>query len=132
MNFQQLFATLSIPSLEIVCSRGKSSVIVEALMMSWSRGRSRIILSLQRLGLCFSMKKWKGLRPGFQNYLYFLKKGKSVHFFILRQRPSLCRERMIRDLPLDHDIMSASTITEFFPREHTISKLGIDSVAKSC
>ena len=38
---------------------------------------------------------------------------------------------MIRDLPLDHDIMSALTITEFFPREHTVSKLGIDSVAGS-
>ena len=40
---------------------------------------------------------------------------------------------MIRDLPLDHDIMSALTITEFFPREHrehTVSKLGIDSVAE--
>ena len=39
---------------------------------------------------------------------------------------------MIRDLPLDHDIMSAFIITEIFPREHTVSKLGIDSVAKSC
>ena len=42
------------------------------------------------------------------------------------------RERVIRNLPLDHDIMSALTITEIFPREHTLSKLGIDSVAKSC
>ena len=76
MNFQQLFATLSIPSFETVCSRGKISVIVKALLMSWSRGRSSIISSLQRLGLCFSMKKWTGLRPGFQNYLYFLRKRK--------------------------------------------------------
>ena len=37
---------------------------------------------------------------------------------------------MIRDLPLDHDIMSALTITETFLREHTVSKLGIDSVLK--
>ena len=54
------------------------------------------------------------------------------HFFILKQRPSLCREEMILDLPLDHDIKSALTITEIFPREHTVSKLGIDSVARSC
>ena len=74
MNFQQLFATLSIPSFETVCLRGKNSVIVKALLMSLSRGRSSIISSLQRFGLCCSMKKWKGLRPGFQNYLYFLKK----------------------------------------------------------
>ena len=40
--------------------------------------------------------------------------------------------RVIRDLPLDHDIKSALTITEIFPREHTVSKLGMDSVAKSC
>ena len=39
---------------------------------------------------------------------------------------------MIRDLPRDNDIKSALTITEIFPREHTVSKLGIDSVAKSC
>ena len=144
-------------------------------MMSLSRSRSSIISSLKRLGLCFSMEKWKGLRPGFQNYLYFLKKKENgecifqmnlnysndwgpmylrklqypltsmkktiifiqiilkyaftiflflrntdnfeshstyaFHFFILK---SLCRERMIRDLPLDHDIMSALTITEIF------------------
>ena len=67
MNFQQLFATLSIPSFETVCSRGKIFVIVKALLMSWSRGRSRIVISLQKLGLRFSMKNWKGLRPGFQN-----------------------------------------------------------------
>ena len=81
MNFQQLFATLSIPSFETVCSRGKISVIVKALLMSWSRDKSRITLSLQRLGLCFSMKKCKGLRLGFQNYLYFLKKGNSECIF---------------------------------------------------
>ena len=74
MNFQQLFTTLSIPSFGTVCSRGKISFIIKALLMSLSRGRSRIISSPQRLGLCFSMKKWKGLRLAFQNYLYFLKK----------------------------------------------------------
>ena len=39
---------------------------------------------------------------------------------------------MIRDLPRDNDIKSALIITEIFPREHTVSKLGIDSVVKSC
>ena len=56
----------------------------------------------------------------------------ALHFFILKQRPSLCTEEMILDLPLDNDIKSALKITEIFPREHTVSNLGIDSVAKSC
>ena len=54
------------------------------------------------------------------------------HIFILKQRPSLCGEEMILDLPRDNDIKSALIITEIFPREHTVSKLGIDSVVKSC
>ena len=52
----------------------------------------------------------------------------SLPLFRTKTKANLCREEMIRDLPLDHDIMSALTITEFFPREHT----GLDSVEKSC
>ena len=41
--------------------------------MSLSRGRSGIISSLQRLGLCFSMKKWK---DGLSKLSLFSKKKK--------------------------------------------------------